>query len=62
MRFQHPCAMNYEEGLRLFFRDYALGLEEVRKYLVAEKLSLQPRLQQWSGLFLAIKAIEQEIT
>jgi hypothetical protein len=34
----------------------------VRKHLVAEKLSLQPRLQQWSGLFLAIKAIEQEIT
>lgn len=60
--FSTSLRHDYEEGLRLFFRDYALGLEEVRKHLVAEKLSLQPRLQQWSGLFLAIKAIEQEIT
>lgn len=53
---------DYEEGLRLFFRDYALGLESVRKHLVAQKLALQPRLQRWNGLFLGLKAIEQEIS
>lgn len=60
--FSTSLRHDYEEGLRLFFRDYALGLEEVRKHLVAEKLALQPRLQRWNGLFLALKAIEQEIT
>ena len=60
--FSASLRHDYEEGLRLFFRDYALGLEEVRKHLVSEKLSLQPRLQRWNRLFLALKAIEQEIT
>lgn len=53
---------DYEEGIRLFFRDYAHGLEMVRKHLVVQKLALQPRLQRWNGLFLALKAIEQEIS
>jgi hypothetical protein len=53
---------DYEEGLRLFFRDYANGLEMVRKHLVTQKTALQPRLQRWNGLFLALKAIEQDIS
>jgi hypothetical protein len=52
----------YEEGLRLFFQDYALGLEAVRKHLAKQKQQLAPRLERWNGLFLGLKAIEQELT
>ena len=60
--FASALRADYEEGLRLFFRDYANGLEMVRKYLVTKKTAMQPRLQRWNGLFLALKAIEQEIS
>jgi small GTP-binding protein len=61
-KFAAALRGDYEEGLRLFFRDYAHGLEMVRKHLVTQKTALQPRLQRWNGLFLALKAIEQEIS
>lgn len=53
---------DYEEGLRLFFREYAQGLQSVRVSLVQRENALQPHLQRWNDLFLKIKAIEQEMT
>lgn len=53
---------DYEEGLRLFFREYAQGLQSVRVSLVQRENALQPYLQRWNELFLKIKAIEQEMT
>lgn len=52
---------DYEEGLRLFFREYAQGLKSVRASLVRRENGLQPDLQRWNDLFLKIKAIEQEM-
>ena len=52
---------DYEVGLRLFFREYAQGLQNVRQSLSARENSLQPLLQRWNELFLKIKAIEQEM-
>ena len=51
---------DYEEGLRVVFKDYAGGLQLVRKHLAEEKLELQSRLQKMNGLFLALKVIEKE--
>jgi hypothetical protein len=53
---------DYEEGLRLFFREYAQGLQSVRVSLVQRENALQPYLQRWNELFLKIKAIEQEMS
>jgi hypothetical protein len=52
---------DYEEGLRVVFKDYAGGLQLVRKHLADEKLELEPRSRKWTGLFLVLKAIEQEL-
>jgi hypothetical protein len=52
---------DYEEGLRMFFRQYAQGLESVRKTLVQRGATVQPLLQRWNELFLEIKAVEQEM-
>lgn len=53
---------DYEEGVRLFFREYAQGLQSVRVSLVQRENALQPYLQRWNDLFLKVKAIEQEMT
>jgi len=53
---------DYEEGLRLFFREYAQGLQSVRVSLVQRENALQPYLQRWNELFLKIKAMEQEMS
>lgn len=52
---------DYEEGLRLFFREYAQGLQGIRESLSRRENSLQPYTQRWNELFLKIKAIEQEM-
>ncbi len=52
---------DYEEGLHEAFKDYAGGLQLVRKHLVEEKLSVEPLSRKWNALFLELKAIEQEL-
>jgi predicted GTPase len=52
---------DYEEALRVVFRDYAATLANVRTHLAKEKLSIEPRLKRWQDLFLTLKAIEQEL-
>lgn len=52
---------DYEEGLSLFFRQYAQSLESVRKALAQRGSSFHPLMQRWNERFLEIKAIEQEM-
>ena len=52
---------DYEEALRVVFRDYAGALTKVRTHLAREKLAMEPRLKRWQELFLTLKAIEQEL-
>lgn len=59
--FANGLRGDYEEALRVLFQDYAGCLKEVRRHVANEKLALEPRLQRWNSLFLALKAIEQEL-
>lgn len=59
--FANALRGDYEEALRVLFQDYAGCLKEVRRHVANEKLALEPRLQRWNELFLALKAIEQEL-
>ena len=52
---------DYEEALRIVYRDYASTLGDVRTYLAREKISIEPRRRRWHDLFLTLKAIEQEL-
>jgi predicted GTPase len=59
--FASTLHSDYEEALRIVFRDYAASLANVRTHLAREKLSIEPRLRRWQELFLTLKAIEQEL-
>ena len=59
--FANALRGDYEEALRVLFQDYAGCLKEIRRHVANERLALEPRLQRWNELFLALKAIEQEL-
>jgi hypothetical protein len=59
--FASTLHSDYEEALRIVFRDYAAALTQVRTHLAREKLAIEPRLKRWQELFLTLKAIEQEL-
>jgi predicted GTPase len=59
--FASTLHSDYEEALRVVFRDYAATLNNVRTHLAREKLAIEPRLKRWQELFLTLKAIEQEL-
>ena len=59
--FASTLHSDYEEALRIVFRDYAASLTNVRTHLAREKLAIEPRLKRWQELFLTLKAIEQEL-
>jgi predicted GTPase len=59
--FASTLHADYEEALRVVFRDYAATLANVRTHLAREKLAIEPRLKRWQELFLTLKAIEQEL-
>lgn len=59
--FATTLQSDYEEALRIVFRDYATSLNKVRTHLAKEKLAIEPRLRRWQELFLTLKAIEQEL-
>ncbi len=52
---------DYEDGLRMFFRDYSHGLESIRKHLVIQNAATKPLMKEWNERFLELKAMEQEI-
>jgi hypothetical protein len=59
--FASTLHSDYEEALRIVFRDYAGCLGNLRSHLAKEKLAIEPRLKRWQDLFLTLKAIEQEL-
>lgn len=59
--FASTLRSDYEEALRIVFRDYASSLNAVRTHLVSEKQAIEPRLKRWQELFLTLKAIEQDL-
>jgi hypothetical protein len=59
--FASTLHTDYEEALRLVFRDYSASLSNVRTHLAREKLAIEPRLRRWQELFLTLKAIEQDL-
>lgn len=59
--FASTLHSDYEEALRIVFRDYASSLGNVRTHLAREKVAIEPRLRRWQELFLTLKAIEQEL-
>ena len=59
--FANTLRTDYEEALRIVFRDYASSLTAVRSHLAHEKIAIEPRLKRWQELFLTLKAIEQEL-
>lgn len=59
--FASTLHSDYEEALRIVFRDYAGCLGNLRSHLAKEKLAIEPRLKRWQELFLTLKAIEQEL-
>ncbi len=59
--FASTLHSDYEEALRVVFRDYASSLNRIRTHLAREKLAIEPRLKRWQELFLTLKAIEQEL-
>jgi GTPase Era involved in 16S rRNA processing len=59
--FASTLRSDYEEALRIVFRDYASSLNAVRTHLVNEKKAIEPRLKRWQELFLTLKAIEQDL-
>jgi len=60
-RFAATLRGDYEEALRIMFRDYAQCLGVVREHLVSETIAIGPRQRRWQEMFLHLKAIEQEI-
>ncbi len=60
--FANTLRSDYEEALRVVFKDYASSLSIVRTHLARERLALEPRLRRWQELFLTLKAIEQELS
>jgi len=58
--FANTLRSDYEEALRIVFKDYANTLSEVRDHLGREKLAVEPRLRAWQEIFLTLKTIEQD--
>lgn len=59
--FASTLRSDYEEALRIVFQDYLSSLGAVRSHLAHEKIAVEPRLKRWQGLFLTLKAIEQDL-
>ncbi len=58
--FASTLRSDYEDALRIVFKDYADTLSGVRDHLSREKLAVEPRLRTWQDIFLTLKTIEQD--
>lgn len=59
--FAYTMDADFEEALRVVFKDYSNSLGDVRNHLAREKLAVEPRQKSWQGWFLTLKTIEQEM-
>lgn len=59
--FADALGNDYRDGVRDFYIEYGSLLGSVRRHIADAKLELQPNLEQWNGLFLELKEIEQDL-
>ena len=59
--FAESLTPDYLDGVRRFFGDYSKLVDVVRKDVAKGKQELKPLQDQWSDLFVELKAIEQEL-
>jgi hypothetical protein len=59
--FADMLSSEYREGVRDYFKEYAVLFEKVRRELLKSKAEIKPRQEEWNELFLELKAIEQEL-
>jgi len=59
--FADSLGNDYRDGVRDFYIEYSRLFEGVRRHIANAKFELQPNLEQWNGLFLELKEIEQEL-
>ncbi len=57
--FAESLTPDYLDGVRRFFGDYSKLVDVVRKDVAKGKQELRPLQDQWSDLFVELKAIEQ---
>lgn len=60
-KFADALASDYRDSVRDLYIEYTQMLEGVRRHISQAKLELQPNLEQWNGLFLELKEIEQDL-
>lgn len=51
---------DYKEGVHDFYIAYGNLLSGVRSHIMEAKQELEPNLEQWNGLFLDLKGVEQD--
>lgn len=59
--FAEMLSREYREGVRDFFKEYAVLFEKLRRQLIQAKADLEPQQKEWNDLFVELKAIEQEL-
>lgn len=59
--FVQALTNDYREGVRDFFIEYGSIFETIRLHIAKQKLALKPQLEEWNGLFLELKGIEQDL-
>lgn len=59
--FVEMLSREYREGVREFFKEYAVLFDVVRREILTAKAKIEPRQKQWRALYLELKAIEQEL-
>lgn len=60
-KFVDELSGEYRLGIRDFYIEYGTLLEKVRRHIATSRIELQPNLDEWNGLFLELKEIEQEL-
>lgn len=58
--FADGLTSDYKEGVHDFYVAYGGLLSNVRTHIVKAQQELQPNMEQWNGLFLDLKGIEQD--
>ena len=59
--FTDALGVDFRDGVRDFYIEYGNLLGSVRRHIANAKMELQPNLEQWNGLFLELKEIEQKL-
>lgn len=59
--FAEMLSLEYREGIREYFKEYAVLIGSLRSTLMSSKKEIKPWQTEWSDLFRELKVIEQEL-